>query len=50
MGANDEAMLRLAMLGIAVIGSEGAATSAVLAADIVCGSILDALDLLLDEQ
>jgi len=50
MGANDEAMLRLAVLGIAVIGSEGAATSAVLAADIVCGSILDALDLLLDEQ
>ncbi len=49
-GRNDEAMLRLAALGIAVIGPEGAVTSAVLAADIVCGSILDALDLLLDER
>ena len=49
-GRNDEAMLRLAVLGIAIIGPEGAATSAVLAADIVCGSILDALDLLLDER
>ena len=49
-GRNDEAMLRLAVLGIAVIGSEGAANSAVRAADIVCVSILDALDLLLDER
>jgi soluble P-type ATPase len=49
-GRNDEQMLRLAALGIAVIGPEGAATSAVLAADIVCVSILDALDLLLDER
>lgn len=49
-GRNDEAMLRLARLGIAVIGHEGAATSALLAADIACVSILDALDLLLDER
>ena len=49
-GRNDEAMLRLAVLGIAVLGREGAATSAVLAADIVCVSILDALDLLIDER
>lgn len=49
-GRNDEQMLRLAALGIAVIGPEGAATSAVLAADIACVSILDALDLLLDER
>jgi P-type E1-E2 ATPase len=49
-GRNDEAMLRLAALGIAVIGPEGAATSAILAADIVCVSILDALDLLIDER
>ncbi len=49
-GRNDEAMLRVARLGIAVIGHEGASTAALLAADIVCLSILDALDLLLDER
>lgn len=49
-GRNDEAMLRLARLGIAIIGPEGAAASAVLAADIVCRSITEALDLLLDER
>jgi soluble P-type ATPase len=49
-GANDEAMLREAALGIAVIGPEGAASSTVAAADIVCRSIGDALRLLLDEQ
>jgi len=49
-GANDEAMLRAAALGIAVVGLEGAAGAAVRAADVVCASILDALDLLLDER
>jgi len=49
-GANDVAMLEAAALGIAVIGPEGAAGAAVRVADVVCGSILDALDLLLDEQ
>lgn len=49
-GANDAAMLEVAALGIAVIGPEGAAGTAILAADIVCGSIVDALDLLLDER
>jgi soluble P-type ATPase len=43
-------MLREAALGVAVIGPEGAATSALRAADVICHSILDALDLLLDEQ
>ena len=47
-GANDEAMLARAVLGIAVVGPEGAAGPAVRAADVVCTSILDALDLLLD--
>ena len=46
-GVNDVAMLREAALGIAVIGPEGAATKAVLAADIVAGSPTEALDLLL---
>jgi soluble P-type ATPase len=49
-GANDAAMLEVAAVGIAVVGSEGAAGAAVRAADVVCGSILDALDLLLDER
>lgn len=46
-GRNDELMLREAVLGIAVVQTEGAAMSAILAADVVTFSILDALDLLL---
>ena len=49
-GVNDVAMLEAAALGIAVVGPEGAAGAALRAADIVCGSILAALDLLLDER
>jgi soluble P-type ATPase len=49
-GANDEAMLGASALGIAVLGPEGAAAGALRAADVVCASILDALDLLLDER
>lgn len=49
-GNNDVAMLDAAALGIAVIGPEGASTAAVAAADVVCGSVLDALELLLDER
>ena len=49
-GRNDEAMLSIARLGIAVIGPEGAAAGALRAADIVCRSVTDALDLLLDER
>lgn len=49
-GRNDEAMLRAAKLGIAIIGPEGAAGAALSAADIVCRSVTDALDLLLDER
>jgi soluble P-type ATPase len=49
-GMNDTAMLETAALGVAVVGPEGAAGAAVRAADVVCGSILDALDLLLDER
>ncbi|MGO9788125.1 MAG: HAD hydrolase family protein [Solirubrobacteraceae bacterium] len=49
-GNNDVAMLNAAALGIAVIGPEGASTSAVAAADVVCSSVLDALELLLDER
>jgi P-type E1-E2 ATPase len=45
-GMNDEAMLREAALGIAVVGAEGAARQAILAADVVVTSAADALDLL----
>jgi len=49
-GANDASMLEAAALGIAVVGPEGAAGAAVRAADVVCTSILDALDVLSDER
>jgi P-type E1-E2 ATPase len=45
-GANDALMLREAGLGVAVVGPEGVSSAAVAAADVVCGSILTALDLL----
>lgn len=46
-GRNDAAMLEEAGLGIAVCLGEGAASEAILAADVVCTGIGDALDLLL---
>jgi soluble P-type ATPase len=46
-GRNDFLMLKEAALGIAVIQAEGACTEAILAADVVTNSVLDALDLLL---
>jgi soluble P-type ATPase len=49
-GANDALALEVARLGIVVLGPEGASTLAVGAADVVCASIIDALDLLLDER
>ncbi|MDP6776710.1 MAG: ATPase P [Candidatus Latescibacteria bacterium] len=45
-GRNDRLMLEAAALGIAVILEEGAAAVTLAAADVVCGSICDALDLL----
>ncbi len=49
-GANDEQVLRAVALGIAVIGPEGASPRTLAAADIVCATITDALDLLLDPR
>ena len=46
-GRNDRLMLGEAGLGIAVLQREGTAMPAILAADIVIPSIVDALDLLL---
>jgi soluble P-type ATPase len=45
-GRNDRLMLKNAALGVAVVQAEGSAVDAILAADIVVGNILDALDLL----
>jgi soluble P-type ATPase len=47
-GRNDAAMLRRSALGIAVLQQEGAASAAMLAADLVAHAIADALDLLLN--
>ncbi len=45
-GRNDRLMLKQAALGIALVQAEGAAPEALLAADVVSCSILEALDLL----
>lgn len=47
-GANDALMLQTARLGIAVLGDEGLAVSALQSADLITATILDALDLLID--
>jgi len=44
-GNNDKKMLQTAQVGIAVLGDEGCATQALLASDIVCKSIQNALEL-----
>lgn len=49
-GVNDARMLREAALGIVILGPEGAALEALLAADVVVGSPLVALDLLLNPR
>lgn len=45
-GRNDQQMLKESALGIAVILYEGASTEALLSADVICTSILSALELL----
>jgi soluble P-type ATPase len=47
-GRNDVELMRGAALGVAVIGPEGLDPALLTVADVVCGSIIDALDLLLD--
>ena len=49
-GRNDRRMVEVAALGIAVIQREGAAAETLLRTDVVCTSILDALDLLREPQ
>ena len=45
-GANDALMLKNAALGIALIQKEGACSNTLFSADIVCTSIIDALELI----
>lgn len=49
-GLIDVPLFRVAALSIATLQAEGAHRDALQAADIVCPSIIDALDLLLDTQ
>jgi len=49
-GRNDRQMLHTAALGIAILGGEGTAVETVMAANLISGSILDALDLLLNPR
>jgi soluble P-type ATPase len=49
-GSNDALVLEAAALGVAVIGPEGASAAALRAADVVCSSATEALDLLLDPK
>jgi P-type E1-E2 ATPase len=49
-GENDIALLERAGLSVVVLGREGASTRALLVADVVCRSITDALDLLLEPK
>ncbi len=47
-GRNDQAMLKEAALGIAVVQTEGASVEAVLSADVLSRNVIEALDLLLN--
>jgi len=49
-GNNDAKMLSAARLGIALIGDEGCATATLIASDILCKRIDEALELLLNEK
>ena len=49
-GVNDVPMLETVRLGIVVVGPEGAGGRTLRAADVVCGTILDAFDLLLEDD
>ncbi len=49
-GNNDVKMLQTAQIAIAILGDEGCATKALLASDIVCKSIQDALELPLNTK
>jgi soluble P-type ATPase len=49
-GSNDASILAEAALGIAVVGPEGASAAALSAADVICASVLEALDLIAEPR
>ena len=49
-GGNDSAMVESAAIGMWVIQNEGTSVSSVMVADILCVSITDALDMLLQPK
>ena len=49
-GNNDRMMLETAAVGIAVLGDEGCSRDAMLAADLLCAGVFDALDLLVSPK
>jgi len=49
-GGNDAAMIESAALGMCVVQDEGASVSSVMVADIVCMSVTDALDMLIQPR
>ena len=49
-GTNDAPALEAAELGVAVLGPEGTSAEAARAADVLCRSVVEALELLLDPQ
>ena len=49
-GRNDRLMLKEAILGIAVLGQEGTSVESIISADVLCNSIYDALNLLLQSK
>lgn len=49
-GANDVLVIAAAAVGVVVVGPEGASGAALKAADVVCTSAADALDLLLEPK
>ncbi len=49
-GMNDVGMLRLARIGVAIVGAEGLATQALQAADVVALGPIDAIDLILQPK
>ncbi len=49
-GNNDELMLKSAILGIGIVGKEGATTKTLSKSDLIFHDIIDALDFLLDDK
>jgi soluble P-type ATPase len=49
-GRNDREMLRIAMIGIALVQAEGASAESIAVANVVCANVIDAIDLLLNPK